>query len=57
MFAPNVVKSMISSMLAATFRSVAARAMLIADCKKDIASLEYGLNHSLLFYAGGLGFF
>jgi hypothetical protein len=45
MFAPNVAKGVISSMLAATFRSAAARAMLIADCEKDIVSLEYTLNH------------
>jgi len=56
MFAPNVAKNAISSMLAVIFRSVEARAMLIADCKKDIVSLEYGLHHSLLFYAGSLGF-
>ena len=41
MFALNVVKGVISSMLAATFLSVEARAMLIAGCKKDIASLEF----------------
>jgi hypothetical protein len=55
MFAPNVARGVISSMLAATFRSVAARAMLIADCKKDIVYLKNCLHHSLLFYAGGLG--
>ena len=38
MFAPNVVKGVISLMLPATFRSVVVQAMLIAGCKKDIAS-------------------
>jgi glucan phosphorylase len=55
MFALNVAKDVISWMLAATSPSVAARAMLIADCKKDIVYLKNCLPHSLLFYAGGLG--
>jgi len=38
MFALNVTKSVISSMLLATFRSAVVQAILIAGCKKDITS-------------------